>query len=155
MVLSLQTMEVHTRVNFRSTSYIFESKLETRFYFDNDLKIFDPRTGKTIKDKINILKVNSLPDSNNSLSVDYAMQVDDVITETDGFTLTNRIKVTFPDIDSDGVVDNPDVFDIVVGPDVNASTKVVFYQTSTSSGGYLTYTPVDVVDIEQRYTTQA
>ena len=41
-------------VNFRSTSYVFESVLETRFYFDTDLKIFDPRTGKTIQDKINI-----------------------------------------------------------------------------------------------------
>ena len=141
--------------NFRSTSYVFESKLETRFYFDNDLKIFDPRTGKTIKDKINILKVNALPDSVSSLAVDYAMQIDDVITETDGYTLTNRIKVTFPDIDSDGVVDNPEVFDIVVAPDTNATTKVVFYQTSTSSGGYLTYTPVAITDIEQRYTTQA
>jgi hypothetical protein len=142
-------------VNFRSTSYVFESKLETRFYFDNDLKIFDPRTGKTIKDKINILKVNALPDSVSSLAVDYAMQIDDVITETDGYTLTNRIKVTFPDIDSDGVVDNPEVFDIVVAPDTNAATKVVFYQTSTSTGGYLTYTPVATTSIEQRYTTQA
>ena len=142
-------------VNFRSTSYIFESKLETRFYFDNDLKIFDPRTGKTIKDKVNILKVNALPDSVSSLAVDYAMQIDDVITETDGYTLTNRIKVTFPDIDSDGVVDNPEVFDIVVAPDTNAANKVVFYQTSTSTGGYLTYTPVATTSIEQRYATQA
>jgi hypothetical protein len=142
-------------VNFRDTSYIFESKLETRFYFDNDLKIFDPRTGKTIRDKINILKVNSLPDSNSSLAVDYAMQVDDVITETDGYTLTNRIKVTFPDTDSDGVVDNPEIFDIVVAPNTNSSTKVVFYQTSTANGGYLTYTPVATTSVEQRYTTRA
>ena len=142
-------------VNFRSTSYVFESKLETRFYFDNDLKIFDPRTGKTIRDKINILKVNALPDSVSSLAVDYAMQIDDVITETDGFTLTNRIKVTFPDIDGDGVVDNPEVFDVVVAPLTNASTKVVFYQTSTSNGGYLTYTPVTTTSVEQKYATRA
>src|SRR5210317_769637 len=142
-------------VNYRSTSYIFESKLETRFYFDKDLSIFDPRTGKTIKDKINILKINALPDTAGSLAVDYAMQVDDVITETDGYILTNRIKVTFPDIDSDGVVDNPDVFDIIVAPDVNATTKVVFYETDTSSGGYLTYSAVDATSIEQRYTTQS
>ena len=142
-------------VNYRSTSYIFESKLETRFYFDKDLSIFDPRTGKTIKDKINILKVNSLPDTTGSLAVDYAMQVDDIITETDGYILTNRIKVTFPDIDSDGVVDNPDVFDIIVAPDVNATTKVVFYKTDTSTGGYLTYSAVDATSIEQRYTTQS
>lgn len=140
--------------NYRNTSYVFESKLETRFYFDSDLKIFDPRTGKTIKDKINILKVNSLPDSNSSLAVDYAMQIDDVITETDGYTLTNRIKVTFPDIDNDGVVDNPEVFDIVVAPDVSSESKIVFYQTTTSNGGYLTYTPVESTTIEQRYTTQ-
>ena len=88
------------------------------------------------------------------MSVDYAMQVDDVITETDGFTPTNRIKVTFPDIDSDGVVDNPDVFDIVVGPDVNASTKVVSTQLAQAVEVIL-HTHVDVVDIEQRYTTQA
>ena len=45
------------------------------------------------------------------------------------------------------------MFDIVVGPDVNASTKVV--SPLAQAGGYPTYTPVDVVDIEQRYTTQA
>ena len=32
--------------NFRSTSYIFESKLETRFYFDKNLSIFDPELEK-------------------------------------------------------------------------------------------------------------
>ena len=83
------------------------------------------------------------------------MQVDDVITETDGYILTNRIKVTFPDADSDGVVDNPDVFDVAVAPEVNSTSKVVFYKTDTSSGGYLTYTAVDNASIEQRYTTQA
>jgi len=139
--------------NFRSTSYTFESKLETRFYFDKDLSVFDPRTGKTIKDKINILKVNSAPDANTSLSVDYQMQVDDVITETDGYILTNRIKVTFPDSDSDGVIDNPEVFDIVVAPTVNASTKVVFYEKSTTGQGFINYESTD--DIETGYATRA
>ena len=141
-------------VNHRDTSYIFESKLETRFYFDKDLKIFDPRTAKTIKDKINILKVNSLPDANTSLSTDYAMEVSDVITETDGYILTQRIKVTFSDADDDGVIDNPDVFTVVVNPDVNPSSKLVFYKTDTSTGGYLTYTPVASSLVEQAYNTQ-
>lgn len=139
--------------HFRNTSYVFESVLETRFYFDKDLKIFDPRSGKTIQDKINILKVNALPDDNNSLSTDYAMRVSDVITETDGYTLTERVKVTFPDNDSDGVVDNPEVFDVVVAPTVNSVTKIVFYKVSTSQGGYLTYTPVTGTSIEQGYKT--
>ena len=139
--------------HFRNTSYIFESVLETRFYFDKDQKIFDPRTGKTIEDKINILKVNSLPDTASSLSTDYAMRVSDVITETDGYTLTERVKVTFPDNDADGVIDNPEVFDIVVAPDVNSSSKIVFYKTATSQAGYKTYTPVTGSTIEQSYNT--
>ena len=140
---------------YRSTNYIFESELETRFYFDKDLKIFDPRTGKTIKDKVNVLKVNTKPDDNASLAIDYALQVDDVITQTDGYVLSRRIKVTFPDSDSDGVIDDPDVFDVLVAPTVNATSKLVFYKTSTNNSGYLEYEPVAATTIEQRYTTQA
>ena len=69
------------------------------------------------------------------------MQVDDVITETDGYILTNRIKA-ISDADSDGVVDNPDVFD-APGSRSKSTSKVVFYKTDTSSGGYLTYIAVD------------
>ena len=47
------------------------------------------------------------------------------------------------------------MFDIVVAPLTNTATKVVFYQTSTSSGGYLTYTPVATTSVEQRYLTRA
>ena len=107
---------------------MFESYLETRFYFDKDLKIFDPRSGKTIKDKINILKVNSQPDTATNLGVDYQMNVDSSIIESDGFVLSEKIKVTFPDQDDDGIIDDPDVFDLVVAPDSNAETKVVFYK---------------------------
>jgi hypothetical protein len=35
-------------VKYRSLSYIFESVLETRFYFEKTGKIFDPTTGKSI-----------------------------------------------------------------------------------------------------------
>jgi len=142
-------------VNFRSTSYIFESVLETRFYFDKDLKIFDSRTGKTITDKINILKINSAPDSASSLATDYAMKIDDVITESDGFVLTQRIKISFPDRDNDGVIDNPDVFDDVVAPLTNPDSKIVFYKTSTNASGYTDYTFVDSSVIEQQYSTEA
>ena len=142
-------------VNYRDTSYIFESVLETRFYFDKDLKIFDPRTAKTIKDKINILKVNSLPDSSASLAVDYTMEVSNVITETDGYTLAQRIKVTFADSDDDGVIDNPEVFDVVVNPSVVSTNKNVFYKVDTTSGGYLKYSPIASTTVEQNYTTRA
>jgi len=139
-------------VKYRSTAYIFESLLETRFYFDKDLKIFDPRSGKTIKDKINILKINSLPDSNTSLSQDYIMHVDDKVIETDGYTLSEKIKVTFPDTDADGVVDDPEVFDVVVSPVVNAASKIVFYKSYLDNSGYTRYQPVASTTVETLYT---
>jgi hypothetical protein len=142
-------------VKYRRTSYIFESVLETRFYFDNDLKVFDPRTGRTIKDKVNILKVNSKPDDNVNLGVDYPLNIDDRIVETDGYTVSERIKVTFSDTDSDSTVDDPDVFDIIVAPDTNSATKVVYYQTSTDSNGYAIYTPIANSSVESLYPTLA
>jgi hypothetical protein len=140
-----------TTVKHRSLEYIFESFLETRFYFDKDLKIFDPRTGKTIKDKIVMLKVNSLPDSNTAFGQDYIMNVDSTVIEDDGYILTERIKVTFPDQDSDGVIDNPDVFDVVVAPDT--SDKVVFYKTYLDNSGYTRFEPVESTKVESGYTS--
>lgn len=142
-------------VKYRQLDYVFESYLETRFYFDKDLKIFDPRTGKTIRDKVVMLKVNSLPDSNSPFAQNYVMNVDDTVVETDGFVLTERIKVTFPDQDSDNAIDDPDVFDIVVSPNVNSASKVVFYKTYLDNYGYTRLEPVPNTSVESYYTTLA
>ena len=142
-------------VEYRSQSYIFESFLETRFYFDKDLKIYDPRTGKTIQDKISMLKVNSQPDSSSSLNNNYIMNVDDQIIETDGFVLSEKIKVTFPDQDADGVVDDPEVFDKVVAPDVNSTSKVVFYKKYLDASGFERYENVPSTSVDSTYTTFA
>ena len=139
-------------VKYRSTAYIFESLLETRFYFDKTLKIFDPRLGKTIRDKINMLKINSLPDSSIALGHDYIMHIDDRVIESDGYTLSEKIKVTFPDTDADGIVDNPEVFDVVVSPAVNTTTKIVFYKSYLDNSGYTRYLPIASTDVETLYT---
>jgi hypothetical protein len=142
-------------VNYRSLAYIFESLLETRFYFDKDLKIFDPRTGKTIRDKINMLKVNSGPDSTTPLGLDYIMNVDNQIIETDGYVLSEKIKVTFPDQDDDGVVDDPEVFDAVVSPNTNTDSKIVFYKSYLDSSGFTRFQAVSNTLVDATYTTLA
>ena len=40
----------------------------------------------------------------------------DVVTEADGFQDNRKVKVGFFDDDDDGVVDNPELFDIFVEP---------------------------------------
>ena len=79
------------------------------------------------------------------------MNVDSTVIEDDGYILTERIKVTFPDQDSDGVIDDPDVFDVVVAPDT--STKVVFYKTYLDNSGYTRFEPVERTKVESGYTS--
>ncbi len=140
-------------VKYRQLDYVFESILETRFYFDKDLKIFDPRTGKTIRDKIVMLKVNSLPDSNTNFAQDYIMNIDDTVIESDGHVLTERIKVTFPDTDGDNAIDDPDVFDVVVAPNTNSASKVAFYKTYLDNNGYTKLEPIAATSVESYYAT--
>jgi hypothetical protein len=140
-------------VNYRSLAYLFESYLETRFYFDKDLKIFDPRTGKTIRDKISILKVNAQPDNSSALNNNYIMNVDDKVIESDGYVLSEKVKITFPDQDDDGVVDNPEVFDKVVAPDVNSSSKIVFYEKYLDASGFERFEAVPSTSVDTSYTS--
>jgi hypothetical protein len=142
-------------VNYRSLAYLFESYLETRFYFDKDLKIFDPRTGKTIRDKISILKVNAQPDNSSALNNNYIMNVDDKVIESDGYVLSEKVKVTFPDQDDDGVVDDPEVFDKVVAPDVNSTSKIVFYETYLDASGFERFEAVPSTSVDTSYTSLA
>jgi len=53
-------------------------------------------------------------------------QVVDVVTEIDGFQDNRKVKVGFHDDDDDGVVDNPELFDIFIEPTTSESTKFVF-----------------------------
>ena len=137
----------------RSFNFIFESKVETRFYFDPDIRVFDPSTGKLITDYIKILKINSKPDSAEALGLDYSMEIHNVFTESDGYEDTTKIKVTFPDSDQDGVPDDVDVFAKVVDPTVDPTNKFVFFTSVTDVDGYVRYEPVDSATINTDYTT--
>ena len=140
-------------VQYRSTEYVFESALETRFYFDPDQTIYDPASARTIKDTINVLGVNKEPDSDNSLAKAYRLNISDRFVEDDGFVISEKIKVTFADTDNDAVADDPEFFDKIVAPDVNSDTKIVFYKNYLDIEGYTREEPVSAADIEQQFNT--
>ena len=140
-------------VTYRSTEYVFESALETRFYFDPDQSIFDTTTGRTIKDTINVLAVNSQPDADAALGQGYRLNIADRFVETDGFVISEKIKVTFADADNDSVADDPEFFNKIVAPTVNPSTKIVYYKSYLDSEGYSREEPVAAGDIEAQFTT--
>ena len=115
-------------VNYRKLDYIFESESQNKFHYDAEEKIFDYKTGKSVKDTVKILKTNSIVSTGNSIGYPISWQVVDTVTESDGFQDNRKVKVGFFDDDDDGVVDNPDIFDIVVEPDTSVATKFVFFE---------------------------
>ena len=113
-------------VQYRKLDYIFESESQNKFHYDVEEKIYDYKTGKTVKDTIKILKTNDIVSTGNSIGYPITWQIADVITEADGFQDNRKVKVGFFDDDDDGVVDNPEIFDIIIEPTLSQSTKFVF-----------------------------
>jgi hypothetical protein len=119
-------------VNYRKLEYIFESESQNKFHYDVEERIYDYTTGRSVKDTVKILKTNSIVSSGNSVGYPITWQVVDVVTEADGFQDNRKVKVGFFDADDDGVVDNPELFDIFVEPTLSESTKFVFFEKYTS-----------------------
>jgi len=115
-------------VRYRKLDYIFESESQNKFHFDVQESIYDYRTGTSVKDSVKILKTNSIVSTGNAIGYPVTWQVVDSVVEADGFQDNRKIKVGFFDKDDDGVVDNPELFDIVVEPTLSESTKFVFFE---------------------------
>ena len=128
-------------VTYRKLDYIFESESQNKFHYDVQDKIYDYTTGKTVKDTVKILKTNSVLSTGNSIGYPITWQVVGTVTEADGFQDNRKVKVGFYDDDDDGVVDNPDIFDIVVEPTLSESTKFVFFEKYTSYDDIERYRP--------------
>jgi hypothetical protein len=140
-------------VLYRGLNYVFEIVKETNFYFDNTVKVFDPKTGFTVHDNIKILKVNSNPDDATPLALDYTWYIYKNIIEVDGYENPNKILVTFSDIDNNGILDNPELFELIVSPDIDSNSKYVFFQSTYGYDNFVTQTLVSNSLVESTYAT--
>jgi hypothetical protein len=146
------TGEIYT-VFYRGLNYVFESVIETNFYFDDTVKIYDPKLGTTINDQIKILKVNTQSDSSNPLGLDYTWYVYKNVVEVDGYENPKKILVTFPDSDSDGAPDNPELFELIINPTVNFEDKYVFFVAESSYDNFIVQRPISNDLIVTEFTT--
>ena len=128
-------------VTYRRLDYIFESEAQNKFHYDAEEKIYDYKTGKSVKDTVKILKTNSIVSTGNSIGYPINWQVVDTVTEADGYQDNRKVKVGFFDDDDDGVVDNPEIFDIYVEPTLSESTKFVFFEKYSSYDKIERYRP--------------
>ena len=140
-------------ITSRGLAYSFGSVISTRFFFYGDQKIYDSRTGTTIKDFVNVLAVNTQPDSSSPLPGDILTTIIGQPVESDGFVDDFQVAISYRDADSDGVPDNPDFFDEIVAPSVNANLKYVFFQQTVDFDNLQRYLLVAPGTVNSNYAT--
>ena len=150
------------QIRVRTLNYIFGSLEQNRFYFDVNQKIYDGRTGKTIKDQVRVLGINTTPRPSTPLPLkqDLVFEVDDSIKFEDGYQSSEEIQVAFSDSDSDGVIDNADAFEQIVGTDqdlnylfftevVDSFGNIIFNYFDNSSDSILVRQREDQINVNE------
>ncbi len=161
------------RFTSRGLDYIAESKEEIRFYHSDDEKIIDSQTGRAVLDFIKFLNINTAfevaesgtPDLTNadfsetdpvvSVNEDIIFNVEGVFTETDSFVDPKKLKVTFTDLDEDGVPDDPTIFETITKitglnvelelPEEEIDETELFWVSTTNNDGFKEFSPTDNV----------
>jgi hypothetical protein len=128
-------------VRVRELKYIFRSVEQNRFYFDSNQKIYDGKTGRVIRDQVKVLGINTNFDRIESLKQDVLFEIDDAIRSPDGFQSVNEIELAFSDRDDDGIIDDPDSFEKLVGLDQDR--QYVFFKEIVDTFGNVIYEFVD------------
>jgi len=139
----------------RSLDYFFGSVAETRFFFYTSDPIYDSRTGTVVRDFVNVLKINTEPDTNYPLPNDAILPIIAQPVLTDGLTDDFQVEVSFDTRPGSTVPVNPDFFDDLVAPSVTPNHKLVFFQQTVDFDNLQRYLLVDNNVVNTEYATQS
>jgi len=126
-------------ITYRAMRYVYESDNEIKFYYDSSDKIYDNKTGKIIKDKIQVLSINTQPMLTLPFTSDYNFEITKEYRDADGYVDSKKVEISFFDADDDGVVDNPGSFVDIVNETVSPTTKYIFQKKYTTTDGVEDY----------------
>ena len=102
-------------VTLKSLTYYFGSVADTRFTFSRDELVYDPFTGKIIQDFINVLQVNSQPNSSQSLGKDVKVNILGQTVQSDGYVDDFQVEIAATDVNNSQLILNPDFFQQITG----------------------------------------
>ena len=131
-------------IRIRKQRYVFGSVEKNRFYFDSGQRQLNDISGNVITDMVKVLGINRTFNSNSSIINDYPFEITDTIKFNDGYESTSEVQLSFRDSDADGVIDNPDAFEDLVGEDLDF--QFIFFQETVDQYGYTTFRFVDNSD---------
>ena len=123
-------------ITYRNLRYVMESSEEIRFFFDSADKIYDPSSGQIIRDKIDILNINRKPGALTPFTRDFNWTITDAYRDAEGYLDSRKIQIQFIDLDDDGVVDDPDIFEQIVGEEdttILTKDKLIFQKKYTTT----------------------
>ena len=143
-------------VRIRGLDYVFGSVAQNRFYFDSHEKRYNDQLGKVVKDTIKVLGINTASDLATQLKSDVPFEISDVVQYDDGYESNVEVKLAFSDSDSDGVIDNPDAFEMIVGQDI--TRNYLFFKEVQDGAGSVVFElidtkvePIVVMDSERNF----
>lgn len=135
-------------VTYRSLRYVFESDKEIRFWFDDNDKIFDSKTGKLVKDKISLLGINTKPGSIESFTRTFDWETLAEYRDVEGYIDSTKIELTFSDTDNDNTVDDPELFEqYCIDTSFNAVTPYIFLEKYRTQAGTEDYRYIDKTEL--------
>ena len=87
-LLLFTTDNIVFTITSREQQYVFESYNQLQFYFDTNHKIYDIVSNNVVKDSINVLSINTAPDSVSPFTTDLKWDIISEYVGTDGYILS-------------------------------------------------------------------
>ncbi len=102
-------------VLIKSVRYYFGSVDETRFTYALNELVYDPFSGKILQDFIDVLGINTQPNSVNALGKDTKINIIGQTVESDGYVNDFEVEVASTDVNNRVLVLDPDFFQVLTG----------------------------------------
>jgi len=134
-----QTNGERYTITYRSMRFVFESDNEIRFYYDSNDKIYNNKTGKIVKDSISVLNINPQPDNPAPFTRDFDWEIVDAYRDVEGYVDSKKLEISYFDDDEDGIVDDADLFEEIIAPEVNPTNKYIIFERIVTNDGVEDY----------------
>jgi hypothetical protein len=143
-------------VTYKSLTYYFGSVADTRFSFSKNELVYDPFTGKIIQDFINMLAINTQPNSSQSIGKDLKVSILGQTVESDGYVNDFQVEVAATDINNRQLVLIPDFFEQITGYTSNSTNTnaYVFFRRVQDAINLTREIIIPSADIVFQYTTK-
>jgi hypothetical protein len=150
-IILFTTDNVKYNMKYRGLDYIFSSTNSIRFLNTNPTPVYDSRTNTLIRDNIKVLQSNLNNSNTAKLERDVTLQIYQNQVETDGYTDSTKVLVTFPTGPNSDLPLDPNIFGTIVG---NTDRTYVFYQRYLDYDNLIRYQLLDSGIINYVYPTK-